>query len=94
MKINQWPSHNSKLFPYVSKAFRDDGYSENTGKEIREVYGMEVVQIPTNRPRKRIDQPDLIFNTQEAKYKYVTAEVKNVMKRSANFNWDNINFTV
>ena len=55
---------------------------------------MEVVQIPTNRPRKRIDQPDLIFNTQEAKYKYVTAEVKNVMKRSANFNWDNINFTV
>jgi len=52
------------------------GTAKTQEKEIMEVYGMEVVQIPTNRPRRRIDQPDLIFSTQEAKYKYVTAEAK------------------
>lgn len=52
------------------------GTAKTQEKEIREVYGMEVVQIPTNRPRQRVDQPDIIFSTQEAKYKYVAAETK------------------
>nr|WP_315055809.1 accessory Sec system translocase SecA2 [uncultured Lysinibacillus sp.] len=62
-----------RMYPKLSGM---TGTAKTQEKEIREVYGMEVVQIPTNRPRQRIDQPDLIFNTQEAKYKYVTAEVK------------------
>ncbi|CAM5519845.1 Protein translocase subunit SecA OS=Lysinibacillus sphaericus OX=1421 GN=secA PE=3 SV=1 [Lysinibacillus sphaericus] len=37
---------------------------------------MEVIQIPTNRPRQRVDQPDIIFKTQAAKYKFVAAEAK------------------
>ncbi|MDP1393449.1 accessory Sec system translocase SecA2 [Lysinibacillus capsici] len=62
-----------RMYPKLSGM---TGTAKTQEKEIREVYGMEVVQIPTNRPRQRIDQPDLIFSTQEAKYKYVAAEVK------------------
>ncbi|UUV25115.1 MULTISPECIES: accessory Sec system translocase SecA2 [Lysinibacillus] len=62
-----------RMYPRLSGM---TGTAKTQEKEIREVYGMEVVQIPTNRPRQRIDQPDLIFSTQEAKYKYVAAEVK------------------
>ncbi|MEK5230786.1 accessory Sec system translocase SecA2 [Lysinibacillus sp. FSL K6-0232] len=62
-----------RMYPHLSGM---TGTAKTQEKEIREVYGMEVVQIPTNRPRRRIDQPDLIFSTQEAKYKYVAAEAK------------------
>ena len=80
-----------RMYPRLSGM---TGTAKTQEKEIREVYGMEVVQIPTNRPRQRIDRPDIIFSTQEAKYKCVAAEVKSVMKRPANFNWDNIDLTV
>ena len=35
---------------------------------------MRVIQIPTNRPRMRVDQPDIVFETIEAKYEYVAQE--------------------
>ncbi|KPN97401.1 accessory Sec system translocase SecA2 [Lysinibacillus sp. ZYM-1] len=62
-----------RMYPKLSGM---TGTAKTQEKEIREVYGMEVVQIPTNRPRQRVDQPDLIFKTQEAKYEYVAAETK------------------
>lgn len=62
-----------RMYPRLSGM---TGTAKTQEKEIREVYGMEVVQIPTNRPRQRVDQPDIIFSTQEAKYKYVAVETK------------------
>ncbi|MFJ7732345.1 accessory Sec system translocase SecA2 [Lysinibacillus sp. NPDC097231] len=62
-----------RMYPKLSGM---TGTAKTQEKEIREVYGMEVIQIPTNRPRQRIDQPDIIFEKQEAKYKYVAAEAK------------------
>ncbi|MEB2298523.1 accessory Sec system translocase SecA2 [Lysinibacillus xylanilyticus] len=62
-----------RMYPKLSGM---TGTAKTQEKEIREVYGMEVIQIPTNRPRQRVDQPDIIFNKQEDKYKYVAAEVK------------------
>ncbi|WP_324729967.1 accessory Sec system translocase SecA2 [Lysinibacillus fusiformis] len=62
-----------RMYPKLSGM---TGTAKTQEKEIREVYGMEVIQIPTNRPRQRVDQPDIIFSTQEAKYKYVAAEAK------------------
>ncbi|MFJ8517803.1 accessory Sec system translocase SecA2 [Lysinibacillus xylanilyticus] len=62
-----------RMYPKLSGM---TGTAKTQEKEIREVYGMEVIQIPTNRPRQRIDQPDIIFNKQEDKYKYVAAEAK------------------
>ncbi|MDM5246473.1 accessory Sec system translocase SecA2 [Lysinibacillus sp. G4S2] len=62
-----------RMYPKLSGM---TGTAKTQEKEIREVYGMEVIQIPTNRPRQRVDQPDIIFSKQEDKYKYVAAEVK------------------
>lgn len=62
-----------RMYPKLSGM---TGTAKTQEKEIREVYGMEVIQIPTNRPRQRVDQPDVIFNKQEDKYKYVAAEAK------------------
>lgn len=62
-----------RMYPKLSGM---TGTAKTQEKEIREVYGMEVIQIPTNRPRQRVDQPDIIFNKQEDKYKYVAAEAK------------------
>ena len=52
------------------------GTAKTQEKEFGEVYGMEVLQIPTNRPRIRQDQPDLVFEKIEQKYTAVAKEVK------------------
>lgn len=52
------------------------GTAKTQEKEFLEVYKMRVVQIPTNRPVKRIDQQDIVFETREAKYNYVAQEAK------------------
>ncbi len=36
-------------------------------KEFREIYGMDVIEIPTNRPVIRIDHPDAVYKTKEGK---------------------------
>ncbi|SOC34913.1 accessory Sec system translocase SecA2 [Ureibacillus acetophenoni] len=52
------------------------GTAKTQEKEFLEVYGMRVIQIPTNRPKIRIDQPDMIFETTHAKYQFVAEEAK------------------
>jgi preprotein translocase subunit SecA len=47
------------------------GTAKTQEKEFREVYGMEVVQIPTNRPQIRKDEVDLVFLTTDQKYSSV-----------------------
>ena len=44
--------------------------------EFRHTYGLDVIVIPTNKPIRRIDQPDLIYRNTQAKYKAVVAEIK------------------
>ncbi|WP_346235396.1 accessory Sec system translocase SecA2 [Lysinibacillus telephonicus] len=62
-----------RMYPKLSGM---TGTAKTQEKEFRDVYGMRVVQIPTNRPRIRIDQPDYIFETIEAKYEFVAQETK------------------
>lgn len=52
------------------------GTAKTQEKEFREVYGMDVIQIPTNRPIARIDQPDFVYETSDKKYKAVAKEVE------------------
>lgn len=52
------------------------GTAKTQEKEFLEVYGMRVIQIPTNKPKIRIDQPDIIFETTHAKYQFVAEEAK------------------
>ncbi len=44
--------------------------------EFREIYGLDVVVIPTNKPLIRQDLPDIIYKTENAKYNAVIAEVE------------------
>jgi len=52
------------------------GTAKTQEREFREVYGMEVLQIPTNRPKIRLDHDDIVFETIDQKYKAVASEVK------------------
>lgn len=51
------------------------GTAKTQEKEFNEVYGMAVIQIPTNRPRARIDSPDQVYETIDQKYKAMAKEV-------------------
>ncbi|HZP90680.1 MAG TPA: preprotein translocase subunit SecA, partial [Actinomycetota bacterium] len=43
--------------------------------EFQEVYGLDVVEIPTNRPMIRVDQQDLIYKTEDAKWNAVVEDI-------------------
>ena len=45
-------------------------------KEFRDIYGMDVIEIPTNRPVARIDHEDAVYKTQKEKFYAVVQEVK------------------
>ena len=45
-------------------------------KEFRDIYGMDVVEIPTNRPVQRIDYDDAVYMTKKEKYRAVVEAVK------------------
>ena len=45
-------------------------------KEFRDIYGMDVVEIPTNRPVQRIDYDDAVYMTKKEKYHAVVEAVK------------------
>ena len=45
-------------------------------KEFRDIYGMDVVEIPTNRPVARIDHQDSVYKTKKEKLRAVVEEVK------------------
>jgi preprotein translocase subunit SecA len=52
------------------------GTAKTEEKEFVEIYGLNVVEIPTNVPVARDDQNDLIFKTKEAKYDAVLGDIK------------------
>ena len=45
-------------------------------EEFGQIYSLDIVEIPTNRPIARIDQPDVIFKTQAGKYRAVVEQIK------------------
>ncbi|MDA3146608.1 preprotein translocase subunit SecA [Leucobacter sp. UCMA 4100] len=51
------------------------GTAETEASEFMSTYKLGVVPIPTNRPMRRIDQPDLVYKNEEAKFHAVTADI-------------------
>ena len=45
-------------------------------KEFRDIYGMDVIEIPTNRPVARVDLDDAVYMTKKEKYKAVVDEIE------------------
>jgi preprotein translocase subunit SecA len=51
------------------------GTAQTEAAELHSIYKLGVVPIPTNRPMVRIDQPDLVYRTQEAKFAAVVEDL-------------------
>ena len=50
-------------------------------KEFRDIYGMDVIEIPTNRPIARIDHQDAVYKTKKEKFKAVVEEGKEAQEK-------------
>ena len=57
------------------------GTADTEAYEFQEIYGLETVIIPTNRPMARIDQNDQVFKTDEEKYNAILADIKDCHER-------------
>ena len=47
-------------------------------KEFRDIYGMDVIAIPTNRPVIRVDHEDAVYRTMDEKYRAIIHKIKEV----------------
>ncbi len=52
------------------------GTAQTEEKEFRNIYGMDVVEVPTNKPVIRIDREDAVYKTRKEKLRAVVDEVK------------------
>lgn len=52
------------------------GTAKTEEQEFIKIYGLEVFQIPTNKPIRRVDLPDAIYKTKRGKIRAVVREVK------------------
>lgn len=64
------------LFNKFDKKSGMTGTALTEEKEFRDIYGMDVIEIPTNKPVQRVDLEDAVYKTKAEKYKAVVEEVK------------------
>lgn len=64
------------LFRMYKKISGMTGTAKTEEEEFRNIYNMYVIEIPTNKEVIRIDAPDLVYATKEAKYKAIINFVK------------------
>lgn len=55
------------------------GTADTEAYEFHQIYGLDVVVIPTNKPIKRIDYNDVVYSTQREKYDAVVEEIRTVV---------------
>ncbi|MGG4394249.1 preprotein translocase subunit SecA [Paenibacillus thiaminolyticus] len=51
------------------------GTAKTEEEEFKSIYGLEVIQIPTNKPNQRKDGADVVYKTENAKYNAVVEEI-------------------
>lgn len=69
------------LFRMYQKLAGMTGTAKTEEEEFRDTYNMYVIEIPTNRPVERTDAPDLVYATQEAKYRAIIDFVRDCYDR-------------
>ncbi|GIX21682.1 MAG: protein translocase subunit SecA [Gammaproteobacteria bacterium] len=57
------------------------GTADTEAYEFQQIYGLEVIVIPTHRPMQRVDEPDKVFLTHEAKVKAIVADIQDCVAR-------------
>ncbi len=68
-------------FKLYSKLSGMTGTAKTEENEFNKIYNLDVVTIPTNKPVLRIDEQDMIFYTEEAKYKAIVEEIQDKYKK-------------
>ncbi|GAB6991345.1 preprotein translocase subunit SecA [Paenibacillus pini] len=51
------------------------GTAKTEEEEFKKIYGLEVLQVPTNKPNQRIDTPDVVYKSENGKFKAVVEEI-------------------
>ena len=69
------------LFRMYDKLAGMTGTADTEAYEFQQIYGLEVVVIPTHKPMIRKDNPDLVFLKPEAKFKAVLEDVRDCHER-------------
>ena len=69
------------LFRMYSKLAGMTGTARTEMEEFREIYNMETITIPTNRPVARDDEPDLLYPTLESKFVAVVKRIKKLHEK-------------
>ncbi len=64
------------LFRMYDKLSGMTGTALTEDDEFREIYNLDVVEIPTNKPMMRIDRDDAVFKNLEGKYKAIVQQIK------------------
>ncbi|QAS53429.1 accessory Sec system translocase SecA2 [Halobacillus litoralis] len=64
-----------RMYPTLSGM---TGTAKTEEKEFQTVYGMDVIQVPTNKPALREDRTDKVFLTKEQKYQELVREVRDI----------------
>ena len=57
------------------------GTADTEAVEFKEIYDLDVIVMPTNKPMVRKDHPDMIFKTQAEKFKAIALEIEDCHKR-------------
>lgn len=70
------------LFRLYKKLAGMTGTAATEAEEFHNIYKLDVVSIPTNKPMIRLDQPDLIFLTKNAKNKAIVADITERYKKN------------
>ncbi|TPR17721.1 MULTISPECIES: preprotein translocase subunit SecA [Apilactobacillus] len=64
------------LFRMYHKLAGMTGTAKTEADEFREIYNMDVISIPTNKPVARVDEPDLLYPTLQSKFDAVISKIK------------------
>ncbi|MBP6931714.1 MAG: preprotein translocase subunit SecA [Candidatus Pacebacteria bacterium] len=68
-------------FRFYKKLSGMTGTAETSKEEFRKVYGIDVIVVPTHRDIARVDRQDLIYQTEEGKYKAIVSKVKELNEK-------------
>ena len=71
------------FFRLFNKLSGMTGTADTEAAEFAEIYGLKVAIIPTNKPMARDDKDDLVFLTQESKFKALIEEIELLRKKDA-----------
>lgn len=69
------------FFRMYTKLAGMTGTAKTEQEEFREIYNMEVISVPTNKPVIRVDSPDVLYPTLDAKFNAVVDDIKKRHKK-------------